>query len=203
MKQERAYNARMTIEHREEEGSFPDFLPTDLLERATRIDITSPESKALLSILAATYNEDLVTTAARAIGTAIGLELDLICYGGKLVRADFMGDRPVSPDDDTLIDGILEIDEQAMEKVTIPPLILNDELSDYLMSKANRLGITASQAFDRTFVFGLKVNYELSTQDRVSYIVTDSQGNSGILDVIDHGDNVVGQFLDQDEEHTT
>ena len=114
-----------------------------------------------------------------------------------------MGDRPVSPDDDTLIDGILEIDEQAMEKVTIPPLILNDELSDYLMSKANRLGITASQAFDRTFVFGLKVNYELSTQDRVSYIVTDSQGNSGILDVIDHGDNVVGQFLDQDEEHTT
>ena len=108
-------------------------MPTDLLERATRIDITSPESKALLSILAATYNEDLVTTAARAIGTAIGLELDLICYGGKLVRADFMGDRPVSPDDDTLIDGIPEIDEQAMEKVTIPPLILNDELSDYLM----------------------------------------------------------------------
>ncbi len=189
----------MTIEHTEEDGLIPDVLPADLSERVMRVDITGSEKKALLSLLSSVYEEDITKTAARAIGTAVGFEKGLLSGGGKIVRADFMGDRVVSSDDVTSLDDAIEVDEEMVESIVVPPLDLTAEFGDYLMHKANRLRIDVREAFDRIFTFGLKVNYELSFADKVSYLITDSKGNYGHLQSIDHGDNVVGQFFQTED----
>jgi hypothetical protein len=182
----------MSPDRGEDSFEIPDFLPEDLGERASQIEIISPVSRALVSTLSYIENEDVVTTVARAVGTSVGIETRMMMFGSEIRRLDFMGERPVTPDDDTSLDDLLE--DIPDDVPQIPPLVLSSTFSEHVTDMANRLGITAEEAFDRLFCFGLRCNFELKTDGRVKYYIRED-GEEQVIQGFGHGTDFVGEFF--------
>ena len=167
----------MSLEHEEE---MPDFLPTDFDERDQQIEFTNPIYIALAHSLAVIEGEDVVSSIARSNALGRSVESDEL-DGVMWLRTDYMGERIISVDVEVPFEDLFffsGVPDVSMLP-PIPPVVLNSEFADLMMERANRLGITVEEAFDRLFTFGLKMGYELRAEPRVVYraIATDGTTN--------------------------